>query len=64
MEREEGRGREAVGAGAAGSQRASRSGLLSRGTVVMSPPVGVELDVNLAPLAPEPKQGGRTGKMR
>lgn len=38
------RGREAVRAGAAGSQRASRSGLLRRGTGVMSVP-----DVSHAP---------------
>lgn len=52
MEREaerggEERGREAVSAGATGSQRASRSGLLSRGTGVMSLP-----DVNHASCAP------------
>lgn len=49
MEREEERegeerGREAVRAGASGSHRASRSGLHSRGTVLMSLP-----DVNHDP---------------
>lgn len=42
------RGREAVRVGAAGSQKASRSGLLSRGTGVMSLP-----EVNHDPGAPE-----------
>lgn len=64
MEREEERGgeengREAVRAGAAGSQKASRSGLLSRGTGGMSPP-----DVDHVPRDPEESKEERRGSGR
>lgn len=51
VEREEERGREAVRTGVAGSQRASRSGLLSRGMGVMSAP-----GVSHAPWTPEEEE--------
>lgn len=42
-------GREAGRVGASGSQRASRSGLLNRGTGLMSPPIRVRSDTRHSP---------------
>lgn len=69
MEREEERGgeergREAGRVGAAGSQRASRSGLLSRGTGVMSPPIRAESDVRHAPGPPEESRAAKAKTRR
>lgn len=47
------RGREAWRVGATGSQRASRSGLLSRGMGLMSPPIRADSDASHAPRSPE-----------
>lgn len=47
------RGREVETVGTTGSQRASRSGLLSRGMGLMSPPIRADSDASHAPRSPE-----------